>query len=167
VLCSFLGKLSQYQFHFERLNLGSSDFDLLQCNNLLFNKFLEYCVIEWSFQALFCSDDTLFELCSLAFKFGEQLECLLLEWLQSLRDVHYFTLQCVLVVGLCIALRSSSFFRLGSQTSVALVAHLYTSLLRGVVPPMSAILDSLQGFYRSGLFWCLASYIPKPKFLIG
>ena len=58
----------------------------------------------------------------------------------------------VLVVGLCVVLQTSSFFRLGSWTSVALVAHLHVSLLLGVVPPMSAILDSLRGFHKSGSF---------------
>jgi hypothetical protein len=89
------------QFCFECLELGSSCFDLLQCDNLLFSKFLDYCVIERSFQALFCSDDTLFEFISLAFKFSEQLACLLLEWLQSLRDFHYFTLQRVYLLLGC------------------------------------------------------------------
>jgi hypothetical protein len=83
------------QFHFECLELGSSGLDLLQCDSLLFSKFLDYCVIERSFQALFCSDGTLFKFISMAFKFGKQLTCLLLEWLQSLRNVHYFTLHCV------------------------------------------------------------------------
>jgi hypothetical protein len=50
---------------------------------------------------------------------------------------------CVLVVGLCIVMRTFSFFRLGSWTSAALVEHQHASLLRGDVPPMSSILDSL------------------------
>jgi hypothetical protein len=56
---------------------------------------------------------------------------------------------CVLVVGLCIVLRTSSFFLLGSQTLVVLVAHLHADFLHGVVPPMSAIMDSLRGFHNS------------------
>jgi hypothetical protein len=67
------------------------------------------------------------------------------------RPLLYFA-ACVLVFGLCIALQTSSFFRLGSQTSVVIITHLHASFLLGVVPPMSAILDSLQGFYRSGRF---------------
>jgi hypothetical protein len=78
----------------------------------------------------------------------------------------YFAV-CVLVVGICVALQTSSFFRLGSWTSTTLVSHLYVSFLLGVVPPMSAILDSLQGFHRYGCFWCLVAYILKPKFLIS
>jgi hypothetical protein len=89
------------QFRFECLELGSSGFDLLQCDSLLFSKFLDYCVIERSFQALLCGDGTLFEFSSLAFKFSEQLTCLLLEWLQSLRNVHYFTLQRVYLLLGC------------------------------------------------------------------
>jgi hypothetical protein len=82
------------------------------------------------------------------------------------RPLLYFA-ACVLVVWLCIALRTSSFFRLGLQTSTMLVADLHVALLRGAMPPMSAILDSLRGFHRSGCFWCLASYILKLNFLIG
>jgi hypothetical protein len=82
------------------------------------------------------------------------------------RPLLYFA-TCVLVVLLCIALQTSSFFRLGSRTSAALVACLHATLLHGDVPLMSAILDSLRGFHRSGRFWCLAAYIPKPNFLIG
>jgi hypothetical protein len=77
----------------------------------------------------------------------------------------YFAV-CVLVVGFCVALRTSSFFQLGSRTSTTLVAHLHDAFLLGVVPPMSAIMDSLQGFHRFGHFWCLVSYIPNSKFLI-
>jgi hypothetical protein len=46
-------------------------------------------------------------------------------------------------------MRTSSFFRMGSQTSVALVVHMDASFLLGVVPPMSAIMDSLRGFHKS------------------
>jgi uncharacterized membrane protein len=63
----------------------------------------------------------------------------------------YFAV-CVLVVGLCIVLQTSLFFRLGSRTSVALVAHLHATFLLGVMPPMSTIMDSLQGFHKSGHF---------------
>ena len=82
------------------------------------------------------------------------------------RPLLYFA-ACVLVVGLCISLRTSSFFRLGSHTSAMLVADLHAYFLHGYVPPMSTILESLRGFHRSRRFWCLVAYIPKPKFLIG
>jgi hypothetical protein len=78
----------------------------------------------------------------------------------------YFA-ESVLVVGLCVALRTSSFFLMGSWTSTALVSHMHAALHHGVVPPMFAILDSLRGFHRYGHFWCLVAYILKPKFLIG
>jgi hypothetical protein len=81
------------QFRLECLELGSSCFDLLQCDNLLLSEFLDHCVIEQSFQVLFCSDDNLFKFSSLAFKFSEQLACLLLDWLKLLGDFHHFTLQ--------------------------------------------------------------------------
>jgi hypothetical protein len=58
------------------------------------------------------------------------------------RPLLYFAV-CVLIGGLCVALRTSSFFRLGSWTSAVLVAHRHASFLRGVVPPMSAIMDSM------------------------
>jgi hypothetical protein len=58
------------------------------------------------------------------------------------RPLLYFVV-CVLVVGLCVSLLTSSFFRMGSGTSAALVEHLHATFLHGVVPPMSAILDSL------------------------
>jgi hypothetical protein len=83
------------QFHLECLELGSSCFDLLQCDNLLLSELLDHCIIYWPFQALFCGDDNLFKLGSLAFNFSEQLACLFLDWLKSLGDFHHFTLQHV------------------------------------------------------------------------
>jgi hypothetical protein len=59
------------QFCFESLELGSSCFDLLFCCGLLLGEFQDHCVIYWSFQALFCSDDDLLKLCSLAFDLGK------------------------------------------------------------------------------------------------
>ena len=93
--------LRSIQFHLECLKLGSSCFDLLQWNNLLLSKFLDHCVIEWSFQSLFCSDDNLFEFSFLVFKFSEQLACLFLDWLKSLGDFHHFILQCVYLLLSC------------------------------------------------------------------
>ena len=54
----------------------------------------------------------------------------------------YFAV-CVLVFGLCVAMRTSSFFRLGSKYLNAPIACLNDALLLGVVPLMSTILDSL------------------------
>jgi hypothetical protein len=102
------------QFCFECVDLGSSCFDLLHSDSLLFNKFLDYCVIEWSFQVMFRSDDTLFDFSSLDFKFIEKLECLLLEWLQSLRDFHHFILQCVyLLLGCALFCKPLHYFEWG------------------------------------------------------
>jgi hypothetical protein len=56
------------------------------------------------------------------------------------------------IFGLCIVLRTSSFFRLGSKSLSAPVVCLHAALFLGVVPLMSAILDSLRGFHKSGLF---------------
>ena len=56
------------------------------------------------------------------------------------------------VVGLCVVLRTSSFFQLGSKSLSAPVACLHAALFLGVVPLMSAILDSLRGFHKSRLF---------------
>ena len=55
------------QFCFEHLDLGSSFFDLLLHCGLLLGEFLDHCVIYWSFQALFYSDDDFLKLCSLDF----------------------------------------------------------------------------------------------------
>jgi hypothetical protein len=77
------------QFYFKRIDLGSISFDLLQCDNLLFSKFLDDYVIEQSFQALFCSDDTLFEFSSLAFKFREQLLSLKFRPHRATRTPHH------------------------------------------------------------------------------
>jgi hypothetical protein len=76
------------QFHLEC-------FDLLQCDNLLLSKFLDYCVVYWPFYALFCGADNLFNLGCLALNFSEQVACFLLEWMNSLGDFHHFTLQHV------------------------------------------------------------------------
>jgi hypothetical protein len=81
------------QFFLKCLELGSSCFDLLQCDNLFLSKFLDHCVIEWSFQTLFCSDDNLFEFSFLVFKFRKKLACLFLDQLKPLGDFHHFTLQ--------------------------------------------------------------------------
>ena len=56
------------------------------------------------------------------------------------------------IVGLCIFLRTSSFFRLGSKSLSVPVACLHAALFLGVVPLMSAILDSLRGFHKSRRF---------------
>jgi hypothetical protein len=56
------------------------------------------------------------------------------------------------IVGLWIVLQTSSFFRLGSKSLSMPVACLHAALFLGVVPLMSAILDSLRGFHKSGLF---------------
>jgi hypothetical protein len=56
------------------------------------------------------------------------------------------------VVGLCIVLQTSSFFQLGSKSLSAPIVCLHVALLLGVVPPMSAILDSLRGFHKSRRF---------------
>jgi hypothetical protein len=88
-------------FCFKFLELGLSYFDLLQCDNLLHSKFVDYCAIEQSFQALFCSDDNLFEFISLSFKFSGQLACFFLDWLNSLGDFHKFTLQCMYLLLGC------------------------------------------------------------------
>jgi hypothetical protein len=88
-------------FCFKCLKLGLSYFDLLRCNNLLLSKFMDYYVIEWSFQAVFCSDDNLFEFISLAFKFSGQLACFFLDWLNLLGDFHQFTLQCMYLLLGC------------------------------------------------------------------
>jgi hypothetical protein len=47
------------------------------------------------------------------------------------------------VVGLCLVLRTSSLFRIGSNSLSVLVACMHVSLLLGAMHPMSAILDSL------------------------
>jgi hypothetical protein len=47
------------------------------------------------------------------------------------------------VVGLCIVLEISSFFRLGSRPLSTPIVYLHVSLLLGVVPPMPPTLDSL------------------------
>jgi hypothetical protein len=47
------------------------------------------------------------------------------------------------VVGLCVFLRTSSFFRPGSKSLSVPVACLHVAWLLGVVPPMFAILESL------------------------
>jgi hypothetical protein len=56
------------------------------------------------------------------------------------------------VVGLCVVLQTSSFFRLGSKSLFVPIACLHVAFLLGVVPPMSTILDSLQGFHKLGHF---------------
>jgi hypothetical protein len=58
---------------FECLKLGSSYFDLLQCDNLFLSELLDHCVIYWSFHALFCGDENLFKLGCLALNFSEQV----------------------------------------------------------------------------------------------
>jgi hypothetical protein len=63
----------------------------------------------------------------------------------------YFAMY-VLFVGLCVVLRTSSFFQLGSKYLSMPVACLHAPLLLGIMPPMSAILDSLRGFHKSGRF---------------
>jgi hypothetical protein len=47
------------------------------------------------------------------------------------------------IVGLCVVLRTSSFFQLGSNSLSMSVACLHAAFLLGVVPPMFTILDSL------------------------
>ena len=71
------------------------------------------------------------------------------------------------VVGLCIFLRISSFFRLGSKTLSVPVVCLDASFLLVVVSLMSAILDSLRGFHRSRHFYHSVACIPGQRFLIG
>jgi hypothetical protein len=48
---------------------------------------------------------------------------------------------CVPVVGWCIVLEISSFFRLGSRPSTAPVAYIHATFLLGDVPLMPATLD--------------------------
>jgi hypothetical protein len=50
---------------------------------------------------------------------------------------------CVPIVGQCVVLEISSFFRLGSRPSATPVAYLRATLLLGVVPPMLGTLNSL------------------------
>jgi hypothetical protein len=83
------------QLYFKCFELGPSYFNLLQCDSLLLSELLDHCVVYWSFHALFCSDDNLFNLGWLDLNFNEQLACFLLEWLKSLRDLQHFTLQHV------------------------------------------------------------------------
>jgi hypothetical protein len=52
------------------------------------------------------------------------------------------------IVGLCIVLQTSSFFRLGSKSLSTPIACLHASLLLGVVPPISEIMDSLREFHK-------------------
>jgi hypothetical protein len=87
--------LRSIQLYFKGFELGSNYFNLLLCHGLLFGELLDEWVIYWSFQALFYGDDNLFKFYPLAFKFGEELTCLLLHWLKSLRDFHHFTLDHV------------------------------------------------------------------------
>jgi hypothetical protein len=56
------------------------------------------------------------------------------------------------VIGLCVVLQTYSFFRLGSKSLSMPVVCLHAALLLGSMPPMSAIMDSLQGFHKSGCF---------------
>jgi hypothetical protein len=89
------------QFCLECLNLGSSCFDLLQCDNLLLSKVLDHYVIEQSFQVLFCSEENLFKSSFLDFKFNKQLACPFLDWLKTLVNFHHFNLQCMYMLLGC------------------------------------------------------------------
>jgi hypothetical protein len=59
------------EFCLECIDLGSTCFDLLQCDNLFLSEILDHCIIYWPFQAFFYGDDNLFKLGSLAFNFSE------------------------------------------------------------------------------------------------